>query len=267
MITSQFVYYHFVDCSSIVKDVVFMVETSRSIGSSRFQLVRELIKNITIILKVNSPESLVGLITFDDIARVQFNISTHTDLSTLLPAINPGLPYYKGFLTNTASALKLLLSGAREGGFLGLRKETSNVAIVITDGFSIGFSSLQSAANSLHATNIFDVYAVGIGSNRFSELQLIASDPSFIFSTSFLSSFTAQQLEQDVVKQLCSSKCFVVIHMYVCNCDLICKNQLKCTTKINNSSCTQVLSINNQSPEMTKFAFPNGFLLNLKIHI
>jgi len=209
-----------IDCSgSAVKDVVFVVDTSYSIGFSRFQLVRELIENIIIILKVNSPESLFGLITFDNYARFQFGISTHTDLSTLLSAINPGLPYYRGSSTNTASALNLLLSSAREGGFLGLRKETSNVAIVITDGYSSSFSSLQSAANSLHAANIFDVYAVGIGSNRFSELQLISSDPSFFFSISFLSSFTAQQLEQDVVKQLCSSKSinimlFVCIHVY-----------------------------------------------------
>jgi len=194
---------------------VFVVDTSRSIGYSRFQLVRELIENITIILKVNSPESLFGLITFDNYARFQFGISTHTNLSTLLPAINPGLPYYRGYRTNTASALNLLLISAREGGFLGLRNETSNVAIVITDGYSSSYFSLQSAANSLHSANIFDVYAVGIGSNSFSELQLIASDPSLFFSISFLSSFTAQQLEQDVVKQLCSSKSINII-LFVC---------------------------------------------------
>ena len=217
---------HFVDCSgSAVRDVVFVIDTSSSIGFSRFQLVRELTENITTILKVNSPESLVGLITFDNFARFEFGISTHTDLSTLLPAINPRLPYYGGFSTNTASALNLLLLGGREGGFLGLRNETSNVAIVITDGFSSSFSSLQSAANSLHAANIFDVYAVGIGSNSFSELQLIASDPSFVFSTSFLNSFTAQQLEEDVVEQLCSSK-YHIIGIY---CILQCKVYIICS--------------------------------------
>ena len=192
---------------------MFVVDTSSSIGFSRFQLVRELIENITIILKVNSPESLFGLITFDNFARFQFSILTHTDLSTLLPAINPGLPYYRGSSTNTASALNLLLSGAREGGFLRLRNETSNIAIVITDGFSSSFSSLQSAANSLHAANIFDVYAIGIGNNIFSELQLISSDSSFLFSTSFLSSFAVQQLEQNVVTQLCFSKSFAFMCM------------------------------------------------------
>ena len=183
-----------------------MVDTSSSSGFFGFQLVRELIENITISIKVNSPETLFGLITFDSYARFQFGISNYTDLSTLLPAINSALQYNSGYSTNTASALNLLLSGGVEGGFLQLRDKTSNVAIVITDGYSSSYSSLQSAANSLHAENIFDVYAVGIRSYSYSRLQLIASDPSFVFTTYSLNTFTAQQLEEYVIEQLCSSK-------------------------------------------------------------
>ena len=197
-----------IDCSSrAVRDVVFVVDTSSSyIGFSGFQILRDVIENITINIKVNSPETLFGLITFDYYARFQFSISNYTDLSTLLPAINSRLQYNSGYSANTASALNLLLSGGAEGGYLQLRGNTSNVAIVITDGYSSSYSSLQSAANSLHAANIFDVYAVGIRSYSYSELQLIASDPSFIFTTYSLNSFTAQQLEEYVIEQLCSSK-------------------------------------------------------------
>ena len=210
------------DCSNrVVRDVIFVIDTSSSIGSSRFQLVRELIENITINVKVNSPETLFGLITFDNFARYQFNISTYTNLSTLLPAINPGLTYYGGYSTNTASALSLLLSGSAPGSFLQLRNETSNVAIVITDGYSSSYSSLYLAANALHAANIFDVYAVGIGNNNYNELQLIASDPSLVFSTYSLNTLTAQLLEEYVIDQLCSSKWLycstgIVQVVYIC---------------------------------------------------
>ena len=183
-----------------------MIDTSSSIGSFRYQLVRELTERITIHLKIISPETSFGLITFDTFARFQFSITNHTDINTLLAAINPGLPYYQGYSTNIADALSLLLSGSVEGGFLQLRNETSKVAIVITDGYSSSYSSLQSAAKSLHVANIYDVYAVGIGNNRYSELQLIASDPSFIFFTSYLYHFTAQQLGEDITEQLCSSE-------------------------------------------------------------
>ena len=186
-----------------------MIDTSNSIGSSRFQLVRELTENITFLLKVNSPETLFGLITFDNFARLEFSITRHTDLSTLLPAINPRLPYYRGYTTNTARALSFLLSGSAETGFLKLRNGTSKVAIVITDGYSNDYFSLLSAANLLHAANIYDVYAIGIGNNRYSELQLIASDSSFVLSTSSLYNFNAliaQQMVEDIVEDLCSGK-------------------------------------------------------------
>ena len=172
---------------------MFMIDTSTKIGLTKFQLVKELVENITINIKVNSPESLFSLITFDYDARLEFNISKHTALSTLLPAINPGLPYYNTvFSTDTANALRFLLSGGGEGGFLQLRKEISNLTIVIADCHSFGLSSLRSVTDSLHAANIFDVYAVGIGGNNHDELELIASD---FFSTSSLTNFTAQQLE------------------------------------------------------------------------
>ena len=196
------------DCSiSVVRDVVFVVDTTIRIGFSTFQLIRELIENITIDIALDSPKTLFGLITFDDFARLEFDVTRHTNLDTLLPAINPGLRYYRGFFrSNTASALNLLLEGSVDGGLLRLRNNTSKVAIVVNSDYFTSFSSLQSAANSLHAANVFDVYAVGISDDTNYRLHLIASDPSFVFSTSSLTSFTAQNLQTDVVERLCSSK-------------------------------------------------------------
>ena len=197
------IFYYYVDCfRHVVRDVVFVIDTSSKIGFSRFQLIKELIESIAIKLKVDSPETLFGLITFDEHAQLEFNISSHTDLSTLTLAINPGLPYY----TNITNALSLLLSGSGQDGFLKLRDKTSNLAIVITDGYHSSYSSLQLAANSLHAANIFDIFAVGVGGHSYSQLHLIANDPSFVFSTYISTNLSAQNLAKDVIKQLSSSK-------------------------------------------------------------
>ena len=208
MMKLQKIVYTILDCfRQAVKDVVFVIHTGSNIGSTRFQIVRELTQNITINIKSNSPETRFGLITFDEIARFEFDISKHTDLSTLLPAINPGLPYYGGYGTNITSALNLLLSGGMQGGYLQLRGKTSNLAIAITDGYSSSYTQLQSVASSLHATNIFDdVYAVGIGDHSHSDLYAIASNPSFVITTGYLSSSTAPLLLANIVKQLCFGK-------------------------------------------------------------
>ena len=198
--------YTVVDCTvDEIKDIVFVIDTSSSIGFFRFQMIREFVANITTDLKLNSPESSVSIILFDNFARVHFTLGPHTSLTTLSSAINPGLPYFRGFDTDTAGALRLLLSTAQNGS-LGLRNETSNIAIIITDGRSNNQFSTRSAADALHAANIFDVYAIGYGSADTNELNTIASDPHFVYFINFFNQFDIQQLQMNITDQLCSCK-------------------------------------------------------------
>ena len=69
-----------------------MIDTSGSIGATRFQLLREFTAKITAELILNLPSSAVGVILFATSARIQFNLQTYTSMSTLLTAINR-LPY------------------------------------------------------------------------------------------------------------------------------------------------------------------------------
>ena len=191
-------------CSNhLAKDVVFVIDTSGSIRPSRFQLIREFTANITTELIRNSPRSAVGVILFASSAYIQFNLQTYTSLNSLLSAINR-LPYSGGG-TDTDEALTLLLSTAQNGA-LGLRSDSSKVAIVITDGRSSSSSATLSAAAALHASNIFDIYAVGVDRADMTELQGIASSRKFIFFTSFFNSASLQQIQDKILPQLCICK-------------------------------------------------------------
>ena len=191
-------------CSgSSVQDVVFVIDTSGSIGSSRFELIKEFTANITTELITSSPNSAVGVILFASSAYIRFNLQTYTSLNALLSAID-NLPYSGGG-TDTAEALTLLLSTAQNGA-LGLRNDSSKVAIVITDGQSNSRSATLSAASSLHASNIFDVYAVGVDGADLNELEAIASSPEFIFFTSSFNNAGLQQLLVKLLQQLCDCK-------------------------------------------------------------
>ena len=183
--------------------MVFVIDTSGSIGSSNFQLIREFTANITAELIRNSPRSSVGVILFASNAHIQFNLQTYTNLNSLLLAINR-LPYSGGG-TDTAEALTLLLSTA-QNGVLRLRNDSSKVAIVITDGRSSSSSATSSAAAALHASNIFDVYAVGVGGAYLPELQGIASSPEFVFFTNSFNSIALQQLHDKIIPHLCGGK-------------------------------------------------------------
>ena len=189
-------------CSgSLFKEVVFVIDTSSSIGFSRFQMIRKFIANITAELICVYYRSAFGVILFDSNAHIEFNLQNYTSTSALLSAIN-NLPYSAGG-TNTAEALTLLLSSA-QNGTLGLRNDSSKVAVIITDGQSSNRSATLSAAAILHASNIFDVYAVGVDGAYLPELQAIASSPDFVFFTSSFNSTGLQQLQDRILPQLCN---------------------------------------------------------------
>ena len=180
-----------------------MIDASASIGASSFELIREFTANITTDLIRNSPRNAIGVILFKEHARIQFKLQTYTSLSTMLSAINQ-LPYSNG-RTDTAEALQLLLS-TTQNGTLGLRDDSSKVAIVITDGYSNSRSATLSAAAALHAANIFDVYAVGVGEADLTELEAIASSPEFVLITNSFNDVGLKQLQVQIVRQLCNCK-------------------------------------------------------------
>ena len=183
-----------------VLDVVFVIDASGSISFSNFQMIKEFTANITTELIHNSPKSAVGVILFDDTARIKFNLQAYTSLRTILSAINQ--LNYSGRETNTAGALRLLLSTA-QNGVLGLRNDSLKLAIIITNGRSGNQTATVSAAAALHASNIFDIFAVGVDRANLTVLQVIASRPKFVFITNYFNNVGLQQLQEEILPQLC----------------------------------------------------------------
>ena len=200
---------------------MFLLDNSFAVRSNEFPLVRAFAEVISINLKVGSPNSSVGIILFERFARIAFTLEEHSSLDTLIPAINPGLPYQGGrYLGNIADALRLLLSSSQnsvngsgvENNTIGLRTNTTNVAIVLTAGRSRSYLDTINAASKLHAANIYDVYAAGIDGYNARELPIIASNPSLVFAgNSYFSRFTVQRLQQFVLNKLCHGKLIIKI--------------------------------------------------------
>ena len=187
-------------------DLVFVLDVSGSIRATRFQMIREFTEQISMLLDIGMQRSLVGVILFSDDADIHFPVTQHTDASTLLPALNPGLPYNGGG-TDTDVALNLLRTAGQNGGELQLRPGYIHIAMVVTDGRSDDERATLRAARALHASNIYDkVYAVGISGADVTELNAIASDPSLVFFTTNFDNAAITALQLNVTRELCSSK-------------------------------------------------------------
>ena len=102
-----------------------------------------------------------------------------------------------------------------QNGTLGLRDNANKVAIVITDGRSTNQLATLTAATALHASDIFEVYAVGVARADLTELEAIASSPEFVLFTSSFDSNNLQQLVGRISLQLCSSKFLITACIYV----------------------------------------------------
>jgi len=192
------------DCVNAGIDLVFVLDGSSSIGSSRFQLIREFAENVAAELVIGPQNSLVGVLVFNSITAIHFNAQTHTSATTLLPALNPGIPYTGGS-TNTAAALQLLLSSAQDGT-MGLRNGYTQIAIVVTDGRSNDPEETLAAAAALHAAGIYQIYAAGLGSANMVEVNAIASDPSLVFFTTEFDSDSVMELTENFTQAICQEQ-------------------------------------------------------------
>ena len=199
---------NFVDCNNAGIDLVFVLDGSGSINSGQYQLLREFAANVASTLTIGPQDSLVGAIVFSSNASIQFNVQQYTSATTLLPALNPGLPYPGGG-TNTAAALQLLLSSAQDGA-MGLRDGHTHVAIVVTDGRSNDPASTTAAADALHASGIYQVYAAGLGLGALmaaqNELNLIASDCSLVFERRRFDVIRVAQLTNMFTQTICEEQ-------------------------------------------------------------
>jgi len=190
-------------CDGTVKglDLVFVLDSSISIRRNRFELIRDLTKQISAELNISIDDSLVGVILISSKSTLHFSLNDHTNNSALRKALDE-VPYLRS-RTNTAAALRLLYNSALDGR-LGIREGFPRVAIIVTDGLSDDVNATVRASEELHKLRIFTrVYAVGIEGAKIRELNTIASDPSFVAFTADFTPEGVEEVQQNVSLEVC----------------------------------------------------------------
>ena len=196
-----FTCYCFTACDSAGIDLVFVLDSSRSIGMDGWDIIREFTVNVTNFLTIGPDDSLVGVITFSNVAHLSFNLPKHSSAATLIPALR-NLRFLASD-TQTDDALQLLLATAQNGS-MGLRDGRAHVAIVVTDGRSNVPINTITAARDLHAAGIYEVYAAGLGNANINELNNISSDPSLVFNSNQFTLETINELTDTIVEMICN---------------------------------------------------------------
>jgi len=191
-----------IDCNLAAIDLVFVLDASGSIGNN-FPSVLDLVRNTVTALDIGPAEGQVAVIRYSSDADVVIRLTDNSNEADLLAAIN-GTSTSTGGLTNTAAALNLLVSD----GFIGARPPSQGVprfAVIVTDGLSSDSTATATAAAALRAA-VPQITVFAIGITVFvdrDELELIASEPTFVRT---ISGFNAPELDavtQALLLQAC----------------------------------------------------------------
>ena len=178
-------------------DITFVVDTSGSISATSFQYIREFIEDIVVEMDISPNNSRVAVILFNNRARLHFNLNQFTNINSLVTSIH-NLPYSGGG-TDIPEALDLLRTTAQSGA-LGIRADNRQIAIFLTDGVG---GDVVPAVAELAATNIFQLYSVGVDSARLDQLNLIAlNDSVYVY---YQSNFTERSLviiSEEIIERL-----------------------------------------------------------------
>ncbi|CAN0001303.1 unnamed protein product [Lampetra planeri] len=163
---------HLVVCSKARGDIVFLIDGSTSIGLENFALVRQFLHRIASSFPTIGPDTTqVAVVQYSTDPRKEFMLNEYRDRELLLQAIR-SLPYMGGN-TRTGRAIEFALSTI----FLrdaGMRADTPNLLIVVTDGRSQ--DNVSAPAWHARAAGV-RVYAVGVGSSDPAELRIITGEP------------------------------------------------------------------------------------------
>ena len=131
-------------------------------------------------IAIGPMDNQVGIIIFNENARISFKLDTHKDKGSVLKAIN-NLDPLSNF-TNVEDALCKLKEGYKDGnGARPLSSPVFRIAIILTDGKSnhnhsdCGWDTIEDAAKAVHNHSIL-VYVIAVGDFDDSELRKIASE-------------------------------------------------------------------------------------------
>ena len=119
-------------CSGVI-DIIFVLDSSGSEQSQRFQIIQQVVVDVIQQLEISFDRTRVGLVYFSDLAILDFNLLAFPVKQDLIEAIKR-VPYIGG-KTNTADAISLLYTNAFTQAN-GDRQEAPNIAIIFTDGGS-----------------------------------------------------------------------------------------------------------------------------------
>ena len=158
--------------------MVFLLDSSASIGDENFKLIKAFVKEAVTYLNIDNCNYQIATMKYGSSAIPQFYFGDYNNLPTIINAIDR-ITFSYGY-TNTAEAIRV----ARKTFFTKDRKDREDardVIVLITDGLdNIRTKLLFEEARNTHEQDIA-IIPIGVNLKEENQLPSLASTPEGLF--------------------------------------------------------------------------------------
>ncbi|XP_055077949.1 matrilin-4 isoform X2 [Periophthalmus magnuspinnatus] len=158
-------------CKSGPVDLVFLIDSSRSVRPHEFETMRKFMIDILNELDIGPDTTRVGVVQYSSQVRSEFSLKTHSKMDAIVKNINEIIPLAQG--TMTGLAIKYVMNVAFTEAE-GDRPKVPNVAVIVTDGRPQ--DRVAEVAAEARDKGI-EIFAVGVARADMTSLRAMASPP------------------------------------------------------------------------------------------
>ncbi|XP_049595699.1 matrilin-3-like isoform X4 [Syngnathus scovelli] len=162
------------NCKNRPIDLVFIVDSSRSVRPAEFEKAKEFLIDMVDTLEIGSDATRVGLVNYASTVKIEFYLNTYFDKQALKHALARVEPLASGTMTGVAIKAAMDKAFVAEAGARIGSTSIAKVAIILTDGRPQ--DQVEEVSAAARASGI-EIYAVGVDRADLDSLRLMASQP------------------------------------------------------------------------------------------
>ncbi|KAM9340634.1 cartilage matrix protein isoform 1-T1 [Symphorus nematophorus] len=161
-------------CKTRPTDIVFIIDSSRSVRPSEFEQVKVFLAKVIEGLDVGPNATRVGVVNYASRVKNEVSLKTHRTKAGLIKAVTKIEPLSTGTMTGLAIQFALNVAFSEGEGARVKSPDITKVAIIVTDGRPQ--DNVKDVAQRARDAGI-EIFAIGVGRVDMSTLKQMASDP------------------------------------------------------------------------------------------
>ncbi|TNM95918.1 hypothetical protein fugu_017001 [Takifugu bimaculatus] len=162
------------NCRNRPIDLVFIIDSSRSVRPTEFEKAKEFFQDMVDGLEIGFDTTRVGLVNYASTVQIEFPLKMYFDKTGLKKALARVEPLASGTMTGMAIKTAMEKAFIAEAGARVNSPKIAKVAIVVTDGRPQ--DKVEEVSAAARQSGI-EIYAVGVDRADMTSLRLMASQP------------------------------------------------------------------------------------------